>query len=53
MVFTIAATIYCTLTYVAGFKLFNVSEPTAFSILTWIFSPISVPVGLLLVMTVG
>lgn len=53
MVFAISATAYCTLTYVAGFKLFNVRKPSKGTVLFWAFSPITVPVGLLLVSIAG
>lgn len=58
MLLTIAAATYCTLTYVAGYKLFNVSGkqygPTDGSrIVWWLFSPITVPFGLFLLMFVG
>jgi hypothetical protein len=53
MLFAISATIYCTLTYVAGYKLFNMRDMNAYTMCFWLLSPISVPVGLLLVMTVG
>jgi len=53
MVFTISATIYCTLTYVAGFKLFNMRKPSKGTALFWALSPISVPLGLLLLMIAG
>lgn len=50
---TIAATAYCTLTYVAGFKLFNLHRPTRGTFLFWLFSPITVPLGLFLLMVAG
>lgn len=53
MLFTIAATAYCTLTYVAGFYFFKVKEPSVLSVGAWVLSPVTVPAALLLVSVVG
>lgn len=51
--FAFAAGAYCALTYMAGFKFFNVKQSAKYSILFWVFSPVTVPVMLLLLMIAG
>lgn len=47
MLLTICLSVYATLAYVAGAKLFDLSSYTTESVFLWVTSPISVPLAMI------